>query len=91
MEIAVASNSALGQYLAEIDAEVQQPRGDVTTTLLKTRTKCDGAGDSVSEGSNWLQLFKMLRRRMETIALHRLISELSALHPTFRLVDDAKS
>ncbi|KAL3656396.1 hypothetical protein V7S43_018769 [Phytophthora oleae] len=87
MEIAVASSSPLGQYLAELDAEA----GGSESLAQALSAPCPVARkrprrSTAQPPSLWdcLQLAQSARRRIELVAMRRLTPKLCAFHPTIR-------
>ncbi|POM79714.1 Hypothetical protein PHPALM_2549 [Phytophthora palmivora] len=90
MEITVASNSPLGQYLAELDADGDG--GESLAQLLSARRpvasrKCPRRSDSVASGWGFCQLIQRVRRQIELMAIRNVIPVLCAFHPTIRCVE----
>lgn len=87
MEIAVAANSPLGQYLAELDAEAggsESLAQALTTPRPATRKRPRRPTAQSLSLWNWLQLAQIVRQRIELVAVRHLIPKLCAFHPTIR-------
>ncbi|KAG4059053.1 hypothetical protein JG687_00001256 [Phytophthora cactorum] len=86
MEIAVTSSSPLGQYLAELEAD----GGESMAHLLSgprpatSRKRPIRGTEREARAWGWMQLVQSLQRRVELVAVRRLLPELCVFHPTIR-------
>ncbi|OWZ10061.1 hypothetical protein PHMEG_00017144 [Phytophthora megakarya] len=82
MEIAVAAQSPLGQYLAELDAEGGASMAQLRSVPCpkKRSRRSDPMWKTWSRG----QLIQRLRRQVELVAVRRAIPELVSFHSTIK-------
>ncbi|KAG3171833.1 hypothetical protein PI124_g4923 [Phytophthora idaei] len=86
MEITVTSSSPLGQYLAELEAD----GGESMAHLLSgprpatSRERPIRGTEREARAWGWMQLVQSLQRRVELVAVRRLLPELCVFHPTIR-------
>ncbi|CAI5720905.1 unnamed protein product [Peronospora destructor] len=91
MEVTVASDSPLGQYLAELDTGVDEKEKSRMTQFvsgsLHAMTRKRARRDQwrpLSSEYNGRQGFQHIRRCVEVVALRQLIPEFGVVYPTIR-------
>ncbi|KAK1934102.1 hypothetical protein P3T76_011305 [Phytophthora citrophthora] len=100
MEIAVTSSSPLGQYLAELitsflipsllsELDAEAGSSESLAQILSTpqpvaRKRPRRSTAQTLRLWEWLQLAQTIQRRVELVAVRRLIPKLCAFHPTIR-------
>ncbi|ETN14167.1 hypothetical protein PPTG_07819 [Phytophthora nicotianae INRA-310] len=86
MEIAVASSSPLGQYLAELEADGGESMAQLLSDSRPVASRKRPRRPTRQEPRNWswMQFAHSLRYRLELVAARRLLPELCAFHPTIR-------
>ncbi|KAF4030698.1 Mysoin-binding motif of peroxisome [Phytophthora infestans] len=86
MEIAVASTSPLGQYLAELEADGGESMGQLLSeprsAVSRKRPRRPTGGQA--RVSSWKRMAQSLRRQFEVMAVHQLLPRLCVFHPTIR-------
>ncbi|CEG46353.1 uncharacterized protein PHALS_02757 [Plasmopara halstedii] len=86
MEIAVASSSPLGQYLAELEEDGDESMAHLLSAHHPShaRKKSTRRAGYAANYWRWLQLVQSLHHRIEMIALQQLLPDLCAFHSTLR-------